>query len=86
MSGRTWATGADRLGTIAVNGAGTTETAGTNSARLRPWFTAPACHVGMGQWQATRSDAPAVAVETLRWAQQAGRWDLADSARAMGHR
>ena len=77
------AIGALRLWTIAKKGAGATETAGTNSARLRPWFTAPTCQVGIGQWQATRNDAPVVAVETWRWTQHAGR---ADSARAMGHR
>ena len=47
------------------------------------YSAAPACHVGTGQWQATRKDCPDAAVETWRWRQQAGR---ADSARAMGHR
>lgn len=49
MPGRNCATGADLLKTIAIAGAGEIETAGTKSARLSPWFTAPTCQVGIGQ-------------------------------------
>gem|GEM_PF-2567219 len=55
---------------------------GTDWTGERWASTAPACQVGMGQWQATRKDSPEGALATMRWAQQAGR---RDSARAMGH-